>query len=108
LSKYKTPLVRLFQQERFVVYRCEELTNEICETLLKEKFKNIFSQQVFDDFFRHYEGGTRLVVITSSVKVCRDPKDNYLLSLSRDAKADYLITGDKDLLSLKKFERLLL
>jgi predicted nucleic acid-binding protein len=35
--------------------------------------------------------------------VCRDPKDNFLLALAKDGLADYLITGDRDLLSVKKF-----
>lgn len=33
-----------------------------------------------------------------------DQKDNFLLSLSKDSQANYLITGDKDLLDLKTFE----
>ena len=35
---------------------------------------------------------------------CRDPKDNFLLDLITASKADYLITGDKDLLTLNPFE----
>ncbi len=34
---------------------------------------------------------------------CRDPKDNFLLDLAVSAQADYLITGDKDLLVLDPF-----
>ena len=37
--------------------------------------------------------------------VCRDPKDNFLLALAHDGKADYLLTGDNDLLVMKKFGR---
>ncbi len=33
-----------------------------------------------------------------------DPKDEYLLALLRDGKADVLITGDKALVSLEQFE----
>jgi len=32
--------------------------------------------------------------------ICRDPKDNFLLDLCEQGKADYLVTGDKDLLEL--------
>ncbi|WP_281163572.1 putative toxin-antitoxin system toxin component, PIN family [Psychroflexus tropicus] len=39
------------------------------------------------------------------MKLCRDPKDNFLLNLLVDSKADYLITGDDDLLVLDKMER---
>jgi len=34
--------------------------------------------------------------------VCRDPDDNNILHLAECVKADFIITGDKDLLSLKK------
>lgn len=44
-----------------------------------------------------------LMEVKSIVTVCRDPKDNFLLALSKDGKADYLLTGDKDLLDLIKF-----
>jgi uncharacterized protein len=39
------------------------------------------------------------------VAVCRDEKDNFLLSLAFDGNADFLITGDQDLLELKKYKR---
>lgn len=105
LSKYKSPLVHLFKTEQFIVYRCQELTDELCNVLLKDKFRNIITPEVFDDFFKRYELSTRLIVVTSEVQVCRDPKDDYLLSLCKDANANFLITGDKDLLELRRFEQ---
>ena len=33
---------------------------------------------------------------------CRDPKDDYLLELALVSDADFLVTGDKDLLEVKK------
>jgi predicted nucleic acid-binding protein len=44
-----------------------------------------------------------LVEVKSQVKICRDPKDNFLLALSKDGKANFLLTGDKDLLKLHKY-----
>ena len=35
--------------------------------------------------------------------VCRDADDNQILACANAAKADYLVTGDDDLLVLKKF-----
>jgi len=43
------------------------------------------------------------IEVTSEINTCRDPKDNFLLSLSVDGNATYLLTGDKDLLIMKKF-----
>jgi len=45
-----------------------------------------------------------LLKATSIVEVCRDPKDNYLLALAKGGEADFLISGDEDLLILKRFE----
>ena len=50
-----------------------------------------------------FEAFTDLIQVKSVVNVCRDPKDNFLLALAKDGKADYLLTGDKDLLDLRKF-----
>ena len=36
--------------------------------------------------------------------VCRDPDDDAILACALEAKADYLVTGDVDLLELKMFK----
>lgn len=46
-----------------------------------------------------------IVKVKSTVQICRDDKDNFLLALAKDGKADYLVTGDKDLLILESFEK---
>jgi len=35
--------------------------------------------------------------------ICRDTDDNNILACAVEAKADYIVTGDADLLELKKF-----
>ena len=35
--------------------------------------------------------------------ICRDPHDDHILSCSTAASADYLVTGDSDLLELHEF-----
>lgn len=37
--------------------------------------------------------------------ICRDKKDNFLLGLAQISNADYLITGDADLLVLSNYNR---
>ena len=43
--------------------------------------------------------------VKSNINICRDEKDNFLLNLLIDSKADYLITGDKNLLILEKIKK---
>ena len=38
------------------------------------------------------------------VPICRDSDDDLILACARDAVADYVVTGDEDLLVLKDFE----
>jgi putative PIN family toxin of toxin-antitoxin system len=40
----------------------------------------------------------------SIAPICRDPDDNLILGCARDAIADYIVTGDEDLLVLKNYE----
>ena len=40
--------------------------------------------------------------------ICRDPKDNMFLAVAYEGKADFIVTGDKDLLILKKFDKTLI
>ena len=48
---------------------------------------------------------TEIVSIHKKATVSRDPKDKYLLDLSLHVEADYLVTGDKDLLVLKEYSQ---
>jgi len=40
----------------------------------------------------------------SGQSVCRDPDGDAILACALEAKADYLVTGDEDLLELKAFK----
>ncbi|MEI6728824.1 MAG: putative toxin-antitoxin system toxin component, PIN family [bacterium] len=46
--------------------------------------------------------------IKSKVTICRDENDNMHLDLAQQAEANFIITGDKDLLILGKFENTLI
>lgn len=46
-----------------------------------------------------------LVVPRYVTKICRDAKDNMILDTAKAGKADYIVTGDKDLLVLKMFNK---
>jgi len=40
------------------------------------------------------------VSVSTRVALSRDAKDDHYLSLCREVKADFLVTGDRDLLSI--------
>ncbi len=45
-----------------------------------------------------------LIAPTRTVRVCRDPKEDMLIEAALAGAAKYVVTGDEDLLVLKKFE----
>jgi putative PIN family toxin of toxin-antitoxin system len=82
-----------------------ELIEEFLTVAHRPKLKNYFSKEDLELLLDLFDIYGELVSVKSEVKVCRDPNDNFLLALAKDSKAKYLLTGDKDLLSLKKFEQ---
>lgn len=80
-----------------------ELIAEILLTIAKPKLKKYFGTNALEEMLSAFEPFIDLIDVESTITVCRDPKDNFLLALAKDGKADYLITGDKDLLDLQKF-----
>ena len=83
---------------------CNELLAELVDVADRPKLRRFFSTEDWVLMFEIIEQYAIYVSVVSSVMLCRDAKDNFLLSLAKDAQADYLLTGDKDLLVLKTFE----
>jgi len=79
----------------------EELIEEFIAVVTRPKFEVYFSLEDIEFLFRKFDIYGKLVKVTSKTEVCRDKKDNFLLNLAIDSKADYLVTGDSDLLELK-------
>ncbi|WP_428664070.1 putative toxin-antitoxin system toxin component, PIN family [Runella sp.] len=83
---------------------CDQLIDEIGAFPQKAYFqKKGIDESSVKAFITFYQAFALKVLVTSLVKVGRDRNDHYLLSLSRDARADSLITGDPDLLLLRKY-----
>ncbi|HEX6847669.1 MAG TPA: putative toxin-antitoxin system toxin component, PIN family [Chitinophagaceae bacterium] len=92
----------LFNEEARLLFSTE-LIIEIQETIKKPRLKKFFKTNALEEMLLTFEPFIDLIEIESIVTFCRDPKDNFLLALAKDGKADYLLTGDKDLLDLIKF-----
>jgi putative PIN family toxin of toxin-antitoxin system len=46
-----------------------------------------------------------LVACQERIRICRDPDDDFLLETAVAGNAGYLVSGNEDLLALKKFRR---
>ena len=70
----------------------------------RPKFRKYFQKTDVQQLIELFDSFGEIIAVKSEVFICRDPKDNFLLSLSKDSHADYLITGDNALLELLEFE----
>ena len=77
-------------------------SEEIVDAASRPKFKKYFSKGDIDKIFQHFDQFGSLVIITSNLKICREEKNKFLLNLSIDSQAYFLITVDKDLLVLEE------
>jgi len=82
----------------------EELIEEFLDVVKRPKLKKYFAQSDVQKLLDTINEIAEFIDVKSDVSICRDEKDNFLLGLALDGKADVLITGDKDLLVLKKIE----
>jgi putative PIN family toxin of toxin-antitoxin system len=94
----------LLEQGKIRLLFSEESLQEFIEVATRPKFRKYFSEEDIRALLDMFDYFGEVVEVNSSVEICRDPKDNFLLALAKDSQADYLITGDKDLLEIKQFE----
>jgi putative PIN family toxin of toxin-antitoxin system len=105
ISKRFNALDPIFQSSNIRVLFSIELIEEIRATVEKPKLKKHFDSKAVEEMLLTFESMIELIQVKSKVQICRDSKDDFLLSLSKDGKAHFLITGDKDLLSLNRFRK---
>lgn len=73
------------------------------EVARRPKFRRFISPADIEEILGTIDEYADFVKVQTKIEVCRDTKDNFLLSLSVDGNADFLLTGDKDLLDMTKF-----
>ena len=77
---------------------------EIKDVTSRERLKKYFPQESVTELLELLETISEKVEIKPTHFINRDPKDNFLLDLIDFSKADYLVTGDKDLLVHNPFK----
>ncbi len=104
ISKRQKELDVLLESRKLTLIFSQELLEEFLEVSERPKFKRFFKKSDIKTLLTQIETFGELIKEESKINECRDPKDNFLLSLSVDGKADYLIIEDSDLLVLVKIK----
>jgi uncharacterized protein len=112
-----------------IVFIAAFVTGGICAKILlrarRAQFQLIGSPYIFKEFEQvlikkfsvarnEARDGSRLIAeathgivdpAETATGICRDPNDDAILACALEGEADYLVTGDADLLALKHFEK---
>ncbi len=72
--------------------------------ILRKKFG--VSQAEILEIEEEIKNTFELVYPSRTINVSRDPDDNRVIEAAVEGNCDYIITGDKDLLDLKKFKNI--
>jgi putative PIN family toxin of toxin-antitoxin system len=81
----------------------QELLEELAAVLGRQKFDRFVSREQRDEFLETFVERAILVDVVENVQECRDPKDDKILELALNGEAEYIISGDRDLLVLNPF-----
>jgi putative PIN family toxin of toxin-antitoxin system len=105
IGKSLKGLQKYIDSQKVLIITCTEQIQELTEVFQKTKIKKYFTSEQVEEFFELLDESSIYINLKTKTNLCRDLKDNYLLSLAIDSNADFLITGDNDLLVLKNVEK---
>jgi len=104
IAKRLASIKEFISNGKIQIILTEQLINEIELVTQRPKLQKYFNQELVEELLLLLETIGKVYRIRPKHHLCRDAKDNFLLDLIDKSKADYLVTGDSDLLQLSKFQ----
>ena len=94
-------------KSKFILVSSRAIIDEI-EEILARKFK--LSAKDISEFHEIFVSRFEIIEVKIRIPsaVPRDPSDNKIIECAQAGNADYIVTGDDDLLSLKKYADILI
>jgi putative PIN family toxin of toxin-antitoxin system len=88
----------------FKIVLSDALLTELIDVLNRPEFG--ISNSDLADFIAFIRTYAKIITTDQIITICRDPEDNMILECAVSGKAKYIVTGDKDLLTLKIFQNI--
>jgi uncharacterized protein len=82
-----------------------DLLDELRDVLGRPKFDRFITREERDEFLTALVTRATLVEMIEKIQGCRDPKDDKVLELAVNGQAEYIVSGDQDLLVLNPFRQ---
>ena len=97
-------LIEHLIQHQLQAFVTTEILEEYAETI--DYLKAKYSQKPVHIPLAQIVSVCELINSTSDIKICRDPDDDKFINCAIDSKSLYVVSGDKDLLTLKKHKNI--
>jgi putative PIN family toxin of toxin-antitoxin system len=102
-------LIELASENEIRLFTSRALLDELDEVLHRKKLAKAVRLTGFsaDQLVNHYRRLTyRITTRQLTRRISRDPDDDQVLACALAAKADLIVSGDRDLLTLKSFRKI--
>ena len=97
-------LLEIINREDVRIITCETLFLELETVLKRPKLEKYITEEDRSFIFEYLLRTTLQVETFGKIDVCRDRNDNFILEAAANGQADYIVTGDHDLLVLNLFQ----
>ena len=95
-------LLKRARLKEFELFVCPVIIREI-KSILKRKFEA--GDETIEEVIEIIKEASIFTDITENIQgICRDKDDDLILSCALSAHAEYLVSGDKDLLEIKEYK----
>jgi putative PIN family toxin of toxin-antitoxin system len=106
LLTHRGPIAQIIDvhlaHEDFTLLICTQLLEELDRVLQYTRFQRYFNNETRLRFIALIAALGELVDVPDEApRILRDPKDDYLIACALAGNADFLVSGDKDVLELK-------
>lgn len=95
----------LLTSSKVILVFAEQNIQELKLVTSRNKFRKYFPEKEVAELEKFIRITGEVYQIEHIEPVCRDAKDDFLLALAKKSNADYLVTGDADLLDMKSYSK---
>jgi len=95
-------LLEAWERKRFTLVACDALIAELREVSARSFFRSRLRAGAAELLAAGIRDFSLFCRDIPSGPIAPDPKDSYLLALAEVSQAEFLVTGDKELLALKR------
>lgn len=99
-------ILRAWQRGAFELILSPQILEELARALFYERLRKFrwMTEEAVLTLLQSLAQGSLHVPGKVTVEASRDPEDDKFLAAALEARAEYVVTGDKDLLTLKAYK----